>query len=234
MRRSVRAGGETLAYTLMQTDRSSIELRVLPTEIRLFTPAACPLRQADAYVASHIDWIREAQKRFDAYADRERAAFPMTDGMPVPLEGEIHTLRLRPAARQSEAIESGEIIISGGDLDPESVAERLRACLVRRAMQRLSERVEHYVPLIGRRPGRVTVRDQRTKWGSCSTLGNVNFNWKLIMAPKEALDYVVIHELCHLYEFNHSDKFWQRVERYQRDYAHWRDFLRSGWNHPFR
>ena len=70
--------------------------------------------------------------------------------------------------------------------------------------------------------------------GSCSTLGNVNFNWKLIMAPKEALDYVVIHELCHLYEFNHSDKFWQRVGRYQRDYAHWRDFLRSGWNHPFR
>ncbi len=234
MRRSVRAGDETLAYTLMQTGRSSIELRVLPTEIRLFTPAACPLRQADAYVASHIDWIREAQKRFEAYADRERAAFPMTDGMPVPLEGEIHTLRLRPAARQSEAIESGEIIISGGDLNPESVAERLRACLVRRAMQRLSERVEHYAPLIGRRPGRVTVRDQRTKWGSCSTLGNVNFNWKLIMAPKEALDYVVIHELCHLYEFNHSDKFWQRVGRYQRDYAHWRDFLRSGWNHPFR
>ena len=54
------------------------------------------------------------------------------------------------------------------------------------------------------------------------------------MAPKEALDYVVIHELCHLYEFNHSDKFWQRVGRYQRDYAHWRDFLRSGWNHPFK
>lgn len=234
MRRSVRAGGETLAYTLMQTDRSSIELRVLPTEIRLFTPAACPLRQADAYVASHIDWIREAQKRFAAYADRERAAFPMTDGMPVPLEGEIHTLRLRPAACKGESIENGEIIISGGDLDPESVAERLRACLIKRAIQRLSERVEHYVPLIGRRPGRVTVRDQRTKWGSCSTLGNVNFNWKLIMAPKEALDYVVIHELCHLYEFNHSDKFWQRVERYQRDYAHWRDFLRSGWNHPFR
>lgn len=234
MRRSVRAGRETLAYTLMQTGRSSVELRVLPTEIRLFTPYSYPLRRADEYVAAHADWIRAAQSRFAAYADRERAAFPMTDGMAVPLEGEIHTLRLRPAARKGESIENGEIILSGGDLDPESVAERLRACLVKRAAERLNERVEHYVPLIGRRPGRVTVRDQRTKWGSCSTLGNVNFNWKLIMAPPEALDYVVIHELCHLYEFNHSDRFWQRVERYQRDYAHWRDFLRNGWNHPFR
>ena len=189
MRRSVRAGHETLAYTLMQTGRSSVELRVLPTEIRLFTPCSYPLRRADAYVAAHADWIREAQSRFEAYA--------------------------------------------GGELDPDSVSERLRACLIRRATERLNARVEHYVPLIGRRPGRVTVRDQRTKWGSCSTLGNVNFNWKLIMAPPEALDYVVIHELCHLYEFNHSDRFWQRVGRYQRDYAHWRDFLRSGWNHPF-
>ena len=95
------------------------------------------------------------------------------------------------------------------------------------------ERLNHYAPLIGRSPGRVTVREQRTKWGSCSSQGNVNFNWKLIMAPKEALDYVVIHELCHLYEFNHSSKFWARVEKYQPDYAIWRDFLRSGWAHPY-
>ena len=234
MRRSIRAGGETLAYTLMQTGRSSVELRVLPGEIRLFTPFTYPLRQADAYVAAHIEWIRAAQARFNAYADRERAAFPMTDGMAVPLEGEIMTLRLRPAARKSERIENGEIILEGESLDPASVSERLRDLLIKRAVQRLNERVDYYAPLIGRRPGRVTVRDQRTKWGSCSTLGNVNFNWKLIMAPREALDYVVIHELCHLYEFNHSDKFWRRVEHYQRDYARWRDFLRSGWNHPFR
>ena len=101
MRRSVRAGRETLAYTLMQTGRSSVELRVLPTEIRLFTPCSYPLRRADAYVAAHADWIREAQSRFEAYAGRERAAFPMTDGMAVPLEGELYTLRLRPAARRS-------------------------------------------------------------------------------------------------------------------------------------
>ena len=99
MRRSVRAGRETLAYTLMQTGRSSVELRVLPTEIRLFTPCSYPLRRADAYVAAHADWIREAQSRFEAYAGRERAAFPMTDGMAVPLEGELYAA---PASRRAQ------------------------------------------------------------------------------------------------------------------------------------
>ena len=110
--------------------------------------------------------------------------------------------------------------------------EELEA-LKKRARPVFLARTAFYAPLVGVRAQRVTVRSQRTKWGSCSSQGNVNFNWKLIMAPPEALDYVVIHELCHLYEFNHSPKFWARVARYQPDYALWRDFLRSGWAHPY-
>lgn len=234
MRRSVHIDHETVSYMLMQTGGSSVEMHVLPTEIHLFAPCSCSLRCADEYIISHIEQIREAQSRFAAYADHTKAAFPMTDGMAVPLEGELFTLRLRPAAPTGKAIENGEIILSGGESDPDSVSERLRVCLIKRARERLRERMDHYIPLIGRSPNHVAVQDLHTKWGLCSTEGEISFNWKLIMAPREALDYVVIHELCHLYEFNHSEKFWQRVKRYQRDYAHWRDFLRSGWNHPFR
>ncbi len=234
MQRHIRLRGETLSYTLLQTGRHSLELRVLPGEIRLFTPSAYPLRAADQYVAEHIAWIHEAQARFAAYADRERATFPMTEGMLVPVEGQYLTLHLIAADENRAEITDGHINLYGVLLDPETVSARLRALLIERATQRLNERLEYYAPLIGRHPGRVAIREQRTKWGSCSNKGNINLNWKLIMAPPEALDYVIIHELCHLYEFNHSDKFWQRVELYQRDYAHWRDFLRSGWNHPFK
>ena len=157
----------------------------------------------------------------------------MTDGMPVPVEGKTYALRLERAASWRGRVEGNDLVLSGPDLSPDAVREQLRAFLFDRARERLIERLNHYAPLIGRSPGRVTVREQRTKWGSCSSQGNVNFNWKLIMAPKEALDYVVIHELCHLYEFNHSPKFWARVEKYQPDYAIWRDFLRSGWAHPY-
>lgn len=234
MQRCIRTDCGPLEYTLMQTGRQSIELRVLPDEIRLFTPSAYPLRSADAYVAGHIDFIRDAQSRLSAYADRQRAAFPMTDGMSVPVEGQHLVLRLRAAQKADARIEGDELIISGPNLEPDAVAAQLHAFLVSLAGTRLNERLEHYIPLIGRRPERVSVREQRTKWGSCSNRGNISFNWKLIMAPSEALDYVVIHELCHLYEFNHSEKFWQRVACFQPDYARWRDFLRSGWNHPFR
>ena len=233
MLRTVKAGKETIEYELVQTARASVELRVLPQGLRLFAPKTYPLRQADQFVRDRADWIRQARERLEAYHGREEARFPMTDGMRVPLEGGQWTLRLEKAARRDARIENGVVLLRAPDISPDAVREQLRAALVERARERIEQRLEHYIPLIGRRPGRVTIREQRTKWGSCSSLGNLNFNWKLIMAPPEALDYVVIHELCHLYDFNHSPKFWERVARYQPDYAVWRDFLRSGWVHPY-
>ena len=101
-----------------------------------------------------------------------------------------------------------------------------RVALAREAKDRICARIEYFAPLLGdRRPGRVTIREQKTRWGSCSRKGNVNFNWKLIRAPEKALDYVVIHELCHLYEFNHSPRFWQLVASIQPDYATWKQWL---------
>ena len=105
--------------------------------------------------------------------------------------------------------------------------------LTQKALEYIPARVEYYAANMGLSYGRITLRCQKTRWGSCSSKGNLNFNWKLIMAPPEALDYVVIHELCHLYEFNHSPKFWARVSHWQPDYEIWRDFLRSGWAHPY-
>jgi len=233
MQRTVRAGGSVIRYELLQTARASVELRVVPGGLRVFAPKALPLRQADQFVRDRAAWIAAAQSRLDAYRSREETRFPMTDGMVVPVEGRQYALRLRQSPVRSARFEGGALILQAPDLSPEAVRGQLREALVGRARERLAERLDHYVPLIGRAPGRVAVREQRTRWGSCSAQGNVNFNWKLIMAPPEALDYVVIHELCHLYEFNHSPKFWERVARYQPEYETWRAFLRSGWVHPY-
>ena len=153
--------------------------------------------------------------------------------MPVPVEGRQYALRVAMGAQTSVYQIGEEIVVKAPDTSPDAVRDALRGYLIGRAQQRIRERLDHFIPLVGRTPGRVTIREQRTKWGSCSGQGNLNFNWKLIMAPPEALDYVVIHELCHLYEFNHSPRFWERVSRYMPEYAVWRDFLRSGWAHPF-
>ena len=101
-----------------------------------------------------------------------------------------------------------------------------KARLAKEAKDRICERIALFAPRLGSRlPARVTIREQKTRWGSCSRKGNLNFNWKLIRAPQEALDYVVVHELCHLYEFNHSPGFWRMVESVLPDYGQWKRWL---------
>ena len=95
--------------------------------------------------------------------------------------------------------------------------------LTEQAKTVIPERVAYYAPIVGVEYGRVTVRCQRTRWGSCSIKGNLNFNCLLILAPPSALDSVVVHELCHIKEMNHSKRFYAEVERvmpsYREDHA---------------
>lgn len=90
--------------------------------------------------------------------------------------------------------------------------------LAQRALEVIPERVKHYAPLIGVTYGRITIRNQRSKWGSCSSKGNLNFNCMLMLAPPEVIDSVVVHELCHRKEMNHSDQFYAEVLKVFPDY----------------
>jgi len=90
--------------------------------------------------------------------------------------------------------------------------------LAEQALEVFPERVAYYAGLIGVTYGRVTIRNQKTRWGSCSAKGNLNFNCLLMLAPHEVQDYVVVHELCHRKEMNHSKQFWAEVEKILPDY----------------
>ena len=99
--------------------------------------------------------------------------------------------------------------------------------LAKEAAKVIPERVKYYAPKVGVTYGRITIRNQRTKWGSCSSKGNLNFNCLLMLAPPEVLDSVVVHELCHLKEMNHSDKFYAEVLRVYPDYPTWNRWLKD-------
>lgn len=112
--------------------------------------------------------------------------------------------------------------------EPEELltVEELRE-LAQRAAEYIPERTAYYASLIGVNFGRITIRNQRSRWGSCSSRGNLNFNCLLMLAPPEIIDYVIVHELCHRREMNHSPLFWREVEKVLPDYKMRRKWLKD-------
>ena len=109
---------------------------------------------------------------------------------------------------------------------PKFTQEEIEA-LAQRALTVIPDRVRHFSPMVGVTYGRITIRNQRSRWGSCSGKGNLNFNCLLMLCPEWVRDYVVIHELCHRREMNHSPRFWALVAEYCPDYAAARQWLRT-------
>ena len=107
-------------------------------------------------------------------------------------------------------------------LTPEELKE-----LFDKALKVIPERVRYYAPIVGVTYGRITIRNQRTRWGSCSSKGNLNFNCLLMLAPPEVLDSVVVHELCHRKEMNHSSKFYAEVYKAFPEYDKWNKWLKE-------
>lgn len=112
----------------------------------------------------------------------------------------------------------------------EGLSEAKKGVYRRRAKEVFSARAVFFAREMGVKFNHITVREQKTRWGSCSSDCNLNFNWKLILAPSEVLDYVVVHELCHLKEMNHSKAFWEEVKAVLPDYEMRRRWLKeNGW-----
>ena len=110
------------------------------------------------------------------------------------------------------------------------LSESKRNVYIRKAKETITKRVSYFARLMGVSYRNITIREQKTRWGSCSSEKNLNFNWKLILAPPEVLDYVVVHELCHLKEMNHSKAFWDEVGKVMPEYETYKLWLKeNGW-----
>lgn len=234
MIRQVKKGGKTLEYDLRRTERRSLECRMSEEGAVLFAPMRTKTSEADAFILQHFDRIMASLERLkkNSEAREKQLSESLTDGALIPVEGRPHALRLKPGARLAARIANGEIIVTGAGGDAEKIREAVRSLLINRAKLRFQERAAHFARIIGVSYGQITIREQKTKWGSCSSRKNLNFNWRLIMAPPGALDYVVVHELCHLIEMNHSPAFWAQVEKYMPAYREWKAYLAQGIRAP--
>jgi hypothetical protein len=131
-------------------------------------------------------------------------------GAIVPVLGVPHRIcRSFDPAAPPVAIANGEIRVRG---DPMHLPRRVRDHLATVAREELARRARPLAARIGRKIARVSVRDTKSRWGSCSSSGNLSFSWRLIFAPEGVVDYVVAHEVAHLAEMNHGPRFWRLVE----------------------
>lgn len=154
------------------------------------------------FATEKADWIRA---NLAALPPRE----PFAPGAMLPLLDVPHRIVHRPESRGGVWIETGEIHVSG---KPEHLARRLGDWLRAEARRVIVPRAHAAARQLDRRIARVSIRDTRSRWGSCSHAGVLSFSWRLLLAPEPVLDYVVAHEAAHLVEMNHSRRFWRLVD----------------------
>lgn len=169
-------------------------------------PVQCNIDEAGTFITRNIDWVR-------ARLDSLPTAVPFHDGVFIPLRGETHRVAFSGAARRAPVERKAcapypELCVSGR---AEHAPRRLKDWLAKEAHRDLDQRVAFHAQRLKVAPKRIAVRDQTSRWGSCSTTGVLSFSWRLIMAPPEILDYVAAHEVAHLREMNHGPRFWALV-----------------------
>lgn len=126
---------------------------------------------------------------------------------------EQYTKRKDSRSRHVDFVVGETISYIGGELRIDNI-EQARIFLKKQARLEINKRVAYYSVIMGVSYHKIAIREQKTRWGSCSSKGNLNFNWKLILMPEYILNYVIIHELAHLIEMNHSQRFWNQVENF--------------------
>jgi hypothetical protein len=223
--RRVELGGQTISYTLKRSARRrSIGLRI---DHRGLT-VSIPLRATETWLHDVLrdkaDWVVD---KLGSWQSRHPPAQRWAGGETLPFRGGALVLRIESGRRAAANREESVLRVALPAPDDTTAIERtVMAWYRRQATQLFSERVAFYAERLGVLPRAVKLSSARTRWGSCTTHGVVRLNWRLVKLPPELADYVVVHELAHLREMNHSAAFWRVVEHACPDYADRRRALR--------
>ncbi len=173
-------------------------------------PFSCKVEEADSFVNRHLDWVLD---RLGTVPD----PVPFKDGAALPLRGVFHVVRFAATKAQGPLVTriadpgAGPVLEVAGH--PSHASRHLMRWLAEEARHDLEERVAFHALRLGLQAKRIAVRDQSSRWGSCSTTGVLSFSWRLVLAPPPVLDYVAAHEVAHLAEMNHGPRFWALVRQ---------------------
>lgn len=219
-----------LRVEVVRSIRRTAALHIVGTDLQVRVPEQLDDERVTAILRQKRAWIRTKVaelKRVPPHRSKE-----LVSGESFPYLGRHYRLKIQ------EGHQAGMCLIGGylratvrpdeqGDQREARIQQYLQTWYRSRALERLQDKVKRYAMQIGVSPAGVSVRHFRSRWGSCDKRGQVVFNWHIIKAPHRIVDYVVIHELCHLIHPNHSKAFWQLVARFDAAYAEHRQWLKG-------
>ncbi len=194
----------------------TLRLDPIKETVRLVLPRGVALAEGLGFVESRKEWLTK-------HLERLAPRIPFSPGATIPILGVSHLINAAPQARRGAWAEDGVLHVSGA---PEFAQRRVRDFLKEKARVEITRLAHDKAKRIDAEIGRIALKDTHGRWGSCTPEGDLSFSWRLILAPSGVLDYVVAHEVAHLAELNHSDRFWRLVAKLTLHTAEAKSWLR--------
>lgn len=228
--RTVDVLGRALPLTIRENHRATrITLRIEPggKALKMTVPFGLRHHDIDDFLARHAGWLKERIGRMES-----RATGALADGGAIAVRGVRHRIEHSGKLRgvtEARVIDGEPVLMVSGS--PEHLPRRIADFLKREARRDLESRVSLHATRVGRRVKSMTLKDTRSRWGSCSHAGALSFSWRIVMAPPEVIDYLAAHECAHLREMNHGPKFWALCEELCPQTPTARAWLKENGNH---
>lgn len=222
-----RDGNGFIAEIIRTSRRKTADIRVEEGAVSVVVPSNTSLEKIDQLLLSKRQWIKEKmalQREMAPPSSKEYVS-----GEAFPYLGRNYRLKIERGPFAPVKLLHGRLVVQMPDSSqqPHMIRNALIHWYKRQADKKLHEKVARYAPLVGVEPTGVSIKTFKARWGSCTPKGELEFNWRIMLAPNRMVDYVVIHELCHLIHHDHSPAFWNEVRRVMPDYQQCRDWLRE-------
>jgi predicted metal-dependent hydrolase len=220
-----------IPYQIVQTNRKTIAIMIdKEAKVIIRAPLYMREKQIKRLVLENREQIYKAYQKANIKADIE-PIISMKDLSTIPFYGKEFPIYMQSTDARERIVDDGKCIEIFVHSDKEDTYERagnmLEVWYRKKGKDIFVKTAQMYAEMMGTSFEKIAIKNQKTRWGSCSNHKNLNFNWRLLMMPKEVLDYVVIHELAHTIEMNHSKQFWAHVEKLMPNYKMYRKFLKE-------
>ncbi|MGO1247308.1 MAG: M48 family metallopeptidase [Oceanisphaera sp.] len=221
-----RDGNGFIVQVFRTTRRKSADIRVEEGAVSVVVPERTPVERIDQLLLAKRAWVLEKLAL-------QRAITPTSDkhfvsGEAFPYLGRNYRLKVTTGVFQPVKLLQGRLTLQvpASRQQPHMIRNALIRWYKHQAGLKIRQKVRRYAPLVGVEPISVTIKSFKSRWGSCTSDGKLEFNWRILLAPNRMVDYIVIHELCHLIHHDHSPDFWREVSRVMPDYQACRDWLK--------